>query len=224
MVYIKINIYDYMKRLLCVAYDGSLSEEILIVKTEKTTIFRKWQKVKVELLSDKGAQWVEGFVRMIIDDMQINIALTRIVDVEERREHVKVPCRLESEIREFMVDDSLLVMQEPVPIIVRNISVGGMMFSAPACFPLGMQGKFEFKAGTHPITLKYTVVRVEDYSAEDAEKPLEESYDYRYGCQFGALTDEMDAILCGYVYQVDLQRRKAKQKEKYHPYFDDDDE
>ena len=117
-------------------------------------------------------------------------------------------------IHNYLVDMEVngqeIKFEKPVPIIVRNISLGGMLFSSPALLELGTHGQITFMEGKRPCYLFFNIVRVEDYSTPEKERPAGEIYDYRYGCQFEMLSDDAETALCGFVFQEDAVRRRKK--------------
>lgn len=211
--YLKVNIYNTRNELILASTQCAVNEEeeTLVVTTPKTDLFEKFQFVRVELLTDQGVQQAEGFVRLIVMRSQVSIALAKFDgELEERRQFVKVPCNFEQELAEVQVNGEEVKFEKPVPIAVRNISLGGMLFAAPVLLELGTQGRIVFGEGRRPNYLFFKVVRVEDYSTPDKERPAEEIYDYRYGCQFEMLSDEAETALCGFVFQEDAARRRKK--------------
>lgn len=214
--YLKINIYNTRNELLVSSTQCSVNEEedTLVISTEKTDLFDKYQFVRVELLTDKGVQQAEGFIRLIVDYVQVSITLAKFdSEVEERREFVKVPCEFHQELHEVLVDGTEVYFDEPVPIVIRNISLGGMLFAAPVLFELGTQGQIVFTEGEKSNHLFFNIVRVEDYSLPEKERPAEEIYDYRYGCQFEKLSNEAETAVCRYVLREDALRRKRKENQ-----------
>lgn len=214
--YMKINIYDASNELILASTDYSFneSEETIVINTSKTDLFSRFQVVRLELLTDKGVKQADGFVRSIDMYMRVNIALAKLDDdIKERRQFIKVPCELQQELNGIFFNGEDIQFEKPVPIIVRNISLGGMMFSAPKLLELGSKGRIIFNEGKRPCYLFFNIVRVEDYSLPGKEKPEGEIYAYRYGCQFETLNDEAETALCGFVFQEDaIRRRKQKQE------------
>jgi len=211
--YLKVNIYDTRNNLILASTQCSVNEEeeTIVVTTDKTDLFEKFQFVRVELLTDQGVQQAEGFVRLIVMRSQVSIALAKFEgEVEERRQFLKVPCEIQQDLLEVQVNGQEIKFEKPVPIIVRNISLGGMLFSSPALLELGTRGQITFMEGKRPCYLFFNIVRVEDYSTPEKEKPAGEIYDYRYGCQFEMLSDDAETALCGFVFQEDAIRRRKK--------------
>ena len=113
----------------------------------------------------------------------------------EKRRTKRMEISLELSISSlFRQDNDAIVIDSP--IMVTDISKGGIGFSSGDFLPIGYYFNATIQLGSQDSKL-YSVVRIIRSSVMDADKPL-----YHYGCEFVGMAPILDFIFDEYDAQL----------------------
>ncbi len=107
--------------------------------------------------------------------------------MEEKRKNKRLPISLELNVSSLFKQDNVKVDVKDAPIIVTDISKGGIRFESESVLPIGYYFNAKLEMGSKESVL-YTVVKI-IRSAEGEEGSIV------YGCEFVGL-----APVLGYIF------------------------
>jgi len=114
--------------------------------------------------------------------------------MEEKRKHKRLPISLELSVSSLFKQDNVKAEVKDTPIIVKDISKGGIKFECESILPIGYYFNAKLEMGTQDGAL-YSVVKI-IRSAEGENGRID------YGCEFvgmasvlGYIFDEYEATL-----------------------------
>ena len=106
--------------------------------------------------------------------------------MEEKRKNRRLPIDLELCVQSLFKQDNVKVEVKDTPIIVTDISKGGIRFECESILPIGYYFNAKLELGSSDSVL-YTVVKI-IRSAEGKENRI------IYGCEFVGLAPVLDYI------------------------------
>lgn len=109
------------------------------------------------------------------------------VTMEEKRKSKRLPIALELSVSSLFKQDNVKVDVKDAPIIVTDISKGGIRFESESILPVGYYFNAKLEMGAKDSIL-YTVVKIIRSAEGDAGRIV-------YGCEFVGL-----APVLGYIF------------------------
>lgn len=112
--------------------------------------------------------------------------------MEEKRKNKRIPANLELNVSSLFRQDNVKVDVKEAPIVVTDISRGGIRFECENILPIGYYFNAKLEIGSKESVL-YTVVKIIRSAQGDGNKIV-------YGCEFvgmapvlGYIFDEIEA-------------------------------
>lgn len=211
------EIYNLQDRYLCEAH---------VTRTEEDKATLIIGKEDSELLPPK--------VRVVFQDASKGLVtcLCELSDFKEsihpsNRNRVTVHCAILEKISELQRRNDLKVslnfsfyiaqvngdkLKEPIQAVVRNLSAGGMFFTAKYPLSVGSIIKFDIILNPNkgPLHLQAEILRIQDNLSLQRiiGRLAEEKEILGFGCRFVRLHSWDEARIRNYVFQKDLIRRR----------------
>lgn len=174
-------------------------ETVLIMKNFDTSQLAVGQNVVLQLYSQKGICRAEAVITFIMAHSQANMVVRQIDRAIDRRNNVKVRVNLSAHILgQILPDGAKKRFLTPIPIQLKNLSVGGMLFTSAV--PLALGSKYYFSITVNEVTFEITFTLLR-------QDPMTSPSLNLYGCSFEELPPDIDAFLCSYIYQIQLMER-----------------
>lgn len=206
--YLKANLYtlndsnneQYLTTCLTISSqvddDG---QNILILKDFDTTALNIGRIILLVLFTPKGIQRATAAITFLADNIQANLRIIHLDPVVERRNNVKVSVSLSAELVGKVPSlTSLERFETPIPIVIKNISVGGMLCTTEQ--QLEVRNKYMLVIELNNLNFEVIFVVLRQDPSPAANR-------YQYGCQFEPLPPDIDAFLCSYIYQMQIAER-----------------
>ena len=113
------------------------------------------QNVVLQLYSQKGICRAEAVITFIMAHAQVNMVVRQIDRAIDRRNNVKVHVNLSAHILgQILPDGAKKRFLTPIPIQLKNLSVGGMLFTSAV--PLALGSKYYFSITVNEVTFEIT--------------------------------------------------------------------
>lgn len=208
--YIKAQIFSFedTNNLLGVSTDVTVSQtengnyQIMLKNLDSSQLL-VGRLVRIVLYSTRGLQNLEAATTFIADDYQVNFVVREWPEIIDRRNHVKVPVQLSGMLLgEKITDGDVQFYEDPIPITVQNISVGGMLFTCNQSLTIDKFYTCKVKLAQMPIEATIFVLRKEVHQDDEL---------FYYGCSFHDLSPNIDARICQFIYQSQIKAHKKEQ-------------
>lgn len=200
---VKVEICDKSNNLITSGRSVSLREDTLFIKNISTKGLYIGKPVSITVYVEKGIIIYQCRVSFLVEDSQANFVVNNNSGLIERRQNVKVPTEVSIYLNhKITANDEQILFFDPVHIIIKNISVSGMLFASNIPFDLGDSSTFMFNLGMEPVRIQFKIVRTEE----------KDDGTFQYGCQFEPLAVGEESDLVGYIFQQQIALRKKKFK------------
>lgn len=195
----KVEIYNMTDVMLASGSLVDLSDDHMEIIGELFPHFERGENLKVCVYDDmRGICWYLTSVdyatmdRLILTDFNL-------LDVIQRRKSIKVKTTFHTNIYVIYAgDDNRVTLDTPIPITVKDISVGGIYFIAERIFLEGSHFEFFFNQGPKHLRIKTRILRKQELSGEK----------WGYGCQFVDITEKEQDILFAFLWEEQRQQLK----------------
>ena len=117
--------------------------------------------------------------------------------MEEKRKTKRLPIKLELSVSSLFKQDNVRVDVKDAPIVVTDVSKGGIGFESESILPIGYYFNAKLEMGSSDSIL-YTVVKIIRSAEGEGEKII-------YGCEFVGL-----APVLGYIFDEYEEKLNAK--------------
>ncbi len=179
-------------------------ESILIVKGKGLTEFSKDERVHV-IATNKSGDRIKYPGQVTISlDTQLNVRILKNTGtqvLEERRRYFKIKVNERGRLLFIVRDDETLRYEEPVPIQIHDINIGGVFMS---CAPEVLQ-EGDIICIDIDLFIDYRlnavakVLRVQRYPDGEIKG---------YGCEFQGLTASQEDYIGKFIYKVQFAQRQ----------------
>lgn len=208
--YIKAQVFSFedTNNLLGVSSEVTVSRNEnanyqIILKNLDSSQLLVGRLVRIVLYSTQGLQNLEAVTTFIADNFQVNFIVKEWPEVIDRRNHVKIPVHLSGMLMGLNTSDNdIQLFDEPIPIMIQNISVGGMLFACDRSLTIDLKYLCKIKLSQMPIEASILVIRKEVRQNEEM---------FYYGCSFQDLSPNIDAKICQFIYQSQIKAHKKEQ-------------
>ncbi|SDN19425.1 PilZ domain-containing protein [Acetanaerobacterium elongatum] len=201
-VHQKVEIYSKKDALITTGVLVDVTDHNMEILGDIFPHFDTGETLKVCAYDDmKGICWYSAIVSFSAID-RIILTDYHLLDVIQRRKSIKVKTTFETNIYiVYDVDENKITLENPIKIVVRDISAGGIFFTADQIFFEGNQFEFYFNQGPKHLRIKTLILRRQDMN--NGKKG--------YGCSFIDATEKEQDILFAFLWEVQRLQLKRMQ-------------
>lgn len=183
-------------------------DSILIIKGRGLKEFQTNERVNVVVTDKTNDRTRYGGIVTVSLDTQLNIKLIKSGDsqlLEERRRYFKVKVQENGRALFFVRDEDTVRFDEPYPIMMHDINIGGIFMSCEYEFQIEDMVCVDIDLFVdYRLNAVVRVLRIQ--RGGDGEI-------MGYGCEFQGLTAAQEDYIGKYIYKAQfLQRQKEKAK------------
>lgn len=201
-VHQKVEIYSKKDALITTGVLVDVTDQNMEILGDIFPHFDKGETLKVCAYDDmRGICWYSAIVNYSAID-RIILTDYHLLDVIQRRKSIKVKTTFETNIYiVYDVDENKITLENPVKIVVRDISAGGIFFTTDHIFLDGNQFEFYFNQGPKHLRIKTKILRRQEMN--NGKKG--------YGCTFIDATEKEQDILFAFLWEVQRLQLKRMQ-------------
>ncbi len=195
----KVEIYSKNDALITTGVLVDVSDRNMEIIGDIFPHFDIGEVLKICAYDDmKGICWYSAAVSFSALD-RIIVTDFHLLNVIQRRKSIKVKTTFETNIYIVYDDEeNKITLENPIKIAVRDISAGGVFFTADHLFQEGNQFEFYFNQGPKHLRIKTKILRRQEMNNGKTG----------YGCCFMDATEKEQDILFAFLWEV--QRLQLK--------------
>ncbi len=196
-----VKIFDEEKNYLGKGNLDSLTADKIVIKGNYLPTLPSKSRIFINIYNEIAGIAVYECAVSLAADMQLSAKIVKYHTTIERRKSLKVRTDYKTELKLVMRENKIVQTDEPIKIVILNLSVGGMLFTSKTEFFIGDTIVFNFdyyKNNIVPIEAK--IIRIDE--------PSDELSHNNYGCIFKDLSSIDESIIYQYLYERQLQVHK----------------
>jgi len=202
---VKAIIKNYSDQELAEGFVWSSNEYFMEVKLPGESNLEK--KLPLETRAKvyvKNPFGIEECYYVTVADVQEYTARLKIRHKEypaNAREYYRITTNISTAIEYQLIEEEKVQLPQPIPITVKNLSCGGMMFATSGDFKEGDQYQVTLELDQIPLIVRFKILRKES-----------KDQTYFYGVLFLNNTPQKEDIIYGYINRLQKQEIKKLNK------------
>ncbi|MBQ4100262.1 MAG: PilZ domain-containing protein, partial [Oscillospiraceae bacterium] len=171
----KVEIYDFFSEKIADGTTFDYPNEKILIDVEKflaQPIINKRVLVKITTPLTKVTEKFEAKV-LAIKKESITILLLKKLNPKDLRRYFQIKTNIKTQILHFMDNDNNRIYPNGIPIKIKDLSAGGIYFTAIEQFRVGTRFVFSLMIERTPLVISAKILRAEEHDGECG-----------YGCSF----------------------------------------